>query len=92
MRRRQVLALMTGAAAALPLRTRAQPAPNRRVAILMLYAENDPQGQARAAAFKLGLESAGWTPGRNITVDYIWAFNRIGRTRSRPSCAGWRLT
>jgi putative ABC transport system substrate-binding protein len=76
MRRRQVLALVTGAVAALPLRAGAQPAPNRRVAILMLYAENDPQGQARAAAFRLGLENAGWTPGRNITVDYLWgAFN-----------------
>jgi putative ABC transport system substrate-binding protein len=36
----------------------------------------DPQGQARAAAFRQGLESAGWTIGRTITVDYVWgAFN-----------------
>jgi ABC-type uncharacterized transport system substrate-binding protein len=76
MRRRRALALISGAVAALPLRAGAQPARNRRVAVLMLYAENDPQGQARAAAFRLGLESAGWTPGRTITVDYLWgAFN-----------------
>jgi putative ABC transport system substrate-binding protein len=44
----------------------------RRVAVLMLYAESDPQGQARAAAFRQGLESAGWVAGRNIAVDYRW--------------------
>jgi len=72
MRRRRVLALIGGAVAALPLRVDAQPARPRRVAIVMLYAENDPQGQFRAAMFRQGLESAGWTPGRSITVDYIW--------------------
>ena len=61
MRRRRALTLIIGAVAALPLRAGAQPARNRRVAVLMLYAENDSQGQARAAAFRLGLESAGWT-------------------------------
>jgi putative ABC transport system substrate-binding protein len=44
----------------------------RRAAVLMLYAESDPQGQARAAAFRQGLESAGWVAGRNIAVDYLW--------------------
>jgi hypothetical protein len=44
----------------------------RRVALLVLYAENDPQGQARAAAFRQGLESSGWTIGRNVTVDNVW--------------------
>ena len=44
----------------------------RRVAVLMLYAESDPQGQVRAAAFRQGLESAGWVAGRNIAVDYLW--------------------
>jgi putative ABC transport system substrate-binding protein len=44
----------------------------RRVALLVLYAENDPQGQARAVAFRQGLERAGWTIGRTITVDYVW--------------------
>ena len=38
----------------------------------MLYAENDPQGQDRAAAFRQGLESAGWVTGRNVALDYIW--------------------
>jgi putative tryptophan/tyrosine transport system substrate-binding protein len=44
----------------------------RRVGVLMLYAESDPEGQARATAFRQGLERAGWAPGRNIAVDYLW--------------------
>jgi hypothetical protein len=32
----------------------------RRVAVLMLYAENDPEGQVRAAAFRQSVEKAGW--------------------------------
>ncbi|MBA3727251.1 MAG: ABC transporter substrate-binding protein [Armatimonadetes bacterium] len=73
MRRRKFLGLVGGAAASWPLAVRAQhPDRMRRVALLVLYAENDPQGQTRAAAFRQGLESAGWTIGRNITVDYVW--------------------
>jgi putative ABC transport system substrate-binding protein len=49
-----------------------QPARMRRVAVLMLYAEKDQEGQARATAFRQGLESAGWLAGRNIAVDYLW--------------------
>ena len=77
MQRREFLKLIGGAVATWPLAAGAQqPARIRRVAVLMLYAENDPQGQARAAAFRQGLESAGWVAGRNIVVDYLWgAFN-----------------
>src|SRR5262245_45132124 len=38
----------------------------------MQYAESDPQGQLRAAAFREGLQKAGWVDSRNITVDYLW--------------------
>jgi putative ABC transport system substrate-binding protein len=48
-----------------------QPARKPRIAVLMLYADDDPQGQARAVAFLQGLESAGWIPGRNIAVDFL---------------------
>jgi putative tryptophan/tyrosine transport system substrate-binding protein len=44
----------------------------RRVAVLMLYAEKDPEGQARARAFREGLESLGWVPGKTIALDLIW--------------------
>jgi putative ABC transport system substrate-binding protein len=38
----------------------------------MQYAESDPQGQLRAAAFREGLQKAGWVDGRNMIVDYLW--------------------
>jgi putative ABC transport system substrate-binding protein len=44
----------------------------RRVAVVMQYRDSDPQGQLRAAAFREGLEKAGWLSGRNISVDYLW--------------------
>ena len=36
----------------------------RRITVLMLYPEKDPEGQARARAFREGFESLGWTPAR----------------------------
>ena len=64
MRRRDFIAL--GAAAAWPLAARAQQQPDRarHIAVLMNNAEGDPEGQARAAAFRQGLEALGWTEGK----------------------------
>src|SRR3954451_25232099 len=59
MRRREFLTMIGGTVVAWPVAAAAQ-ARMRRVAVLMLYAESDPQGQVRAAAFRQGLESAGW--------------------------------
>jgi putative ABC transport system substrate-binding protein len=72
MRRREFITLL-GGAAGWPIAARAQ----RRermplVAVVMQYVESDPQGQLRAAAFRQGLEKAGWVAGRNISVDYLW--------------------
>lgn len=73
MRRREFITILGGAAAAWPLAVGAQQSARlRRVAVLMLYAQDDPLGQDRAAAFRQGLESAGWMAGRNIAVDYLW--------------------
>ena len=72
MRRREFI-LAVGGAAVWPLAARAQQRDRlRRVAVVMQYVENDPQGQLRAAAFREGLEKAGWVAGRNISVDYLW--------------------
>jgi putative ABC transport system substrate-binding protein len=74
MRRRNLLALIAGAAA---LRPRAGVAntPDRvqRVGMLIGYADNDPETQARLAAFRHGLETLGWTEGGNIRIDYRFA-------------------
>jgi putative ABC transport system substrate-binding protein len=75
MTRRKFITGVSGtlAAALLPPELRAQtPARMPRVAVLMLYGQEDPQGQLRAAAFRQGLESAGWMTGRNVDVEYLW--------------------
>src|SRR5258705_1754222 len=41
--------------------------------MLIGYAENDLETQARLAAFRQGLECLGWTEGRNGRVDYRFA-------------------
>jgi putative ABC transport system substrate-binding protein len=38
----------------------------------MIPAENDPNGQAYAGAFRDALRELGWTEGRNVLIDYRW--------------------
>ena len=67
MRRREFIILLGGAAAAWPLAARAQqPERMRRIGVLMSTAADDPEGQARIAAFLHGLQQLGWTDGRNV--------------------------
>src|SRR5437899_1925563 len=76
MRRRQFVTLLGGAAASCvswPLAARAQQADRlRRVGVFMDLAESDPEGQARVAAFRQGLQDLGWMEGRNVKLDYRW--------------------
>ena len=74
MRRREFITLLGGAAAAWPLAARAQQAERmRRIGVLMTTAADDPEGQARLAAFVQGLQQLGWTDGRNVRIDTRWA-------------------
>jgi putative ABC transport system substrate-binding protein len=60
--RRKFLATLGGAAAAWPLAARAQQAERvRRIGVLMNLSADDPEGQARLAAFLQGLQQAGWS-------------------------------
>ena len=80
MRRREFITLLGGAAVAWPLAARAQqPERMRRIGVLMNLAADDPEGQARLAAFLQGLQQLGWTDGRNVRIDYP-----LGRGRCRP--------
>jgi putative ABC transport system substrate-binding protein len=45
----------------------------RRIGVLMNSAADDPEGQARIAAFVQGLEQSGWSVGRNARIDIRWA-------------------
>jgi putative ABC transport system substrate-binding protein len=74
MKRREFITLLGGAAAGWPLAVRAQqPGQLRRIGMLIGYAENDPETQARLAAFRQGLEHLGWIEGRNVRIDYRFA-------------------
>jgi putative ABC transport system substrate-binding protein len=69
MKRRDFLPLL-GGAVAWPLAARAQqPARMRHVGVLMTTAADDPEGQARVAAFVQGLQQSGWTVGGNVRLD-----------------------
>jgi putative tryptophan/tyrosine transport system substrate-binding protein len=73
MKRRQFIAALGGAAVAWPLAVRAQQAERmRRIGMLVLYAEGDPTGQTRVAAFRQALQLSGWTEGHNVSIDYRW--------------------
>jgi putative tryptophan/tyrosine transport system substrate-binding protein len=73
MLRREFITLLGGAAAAWPLAAGAQQGERvRRIGIMPPGAENDPETQARLAAFRQGLEQLGWREGRDIRFEYRW--------------------
>jgi putative tryptophan/tyrosine transport system substrate-binding protein len=81
MRRREFITLL-GGAAAWPLAARAQQSDRmRRIAVLMNNAEDDPEGQTRAAAFRQGLQTLGWNEGKNLSIDWYWTAGDVGRVR-----------
>jgi putative tryptophan/tyrosine transport system substrate-binding protein len=74
MRRREFITLLGGAAASWPLAARAQQGERmRRIGVLMAQTANDPEGQARLAAFLQGLQELGWSVGRNMRIDIRWS-------------------
>ena len=83
MRRREFIGLLGGAAVSWPLGGRAQQAGYvRRIGFLLGLTENDPEGHARIVAFRQGLETLGWTEGRNVRIDYRFAGGHPERVRS----------
>ena len=40
--------------------------------MLLGLAADDPEGQARIAAFQQALQQLGWTDGRNVRIDIRW--------------------
>jgi putative ABC transport system substrate-binding protein len=73
MRRRDFITLLGGTAAAWPLAARAQLADRtRRIAVMMLFPEDNRFGREQADALRRGLQDLGWMDGRNIRIDFHW--------------------
>ena len=82
MRRREFITLLGGGAVAWPLAASAQQREKvRRIGVLMNTAADDPEGQARMAAFLQGLEPLGWSVGRNAQIDLRWGADDVDRER-----------
>ena len=63
-----------------PLAARAQHGERmRRIGVLMASTTDDPDSEARIAAFLQGLQQLGWTEGRNIKTDFRWAEGDVSR-------------
>jgi putative ABC transport system substrate-binding protein len=80
--RRHFVCLLGGAMAAWLPTARAQQAGHvRRLAVVTVNAENDPDGQLRVATFRQSLQQLGWIEGQNIRIDYRWGVGTPERAR-----------
>jgi putative ABC transport system substrate-binding protein len=74
MRRREFIAVVGGAAATWPLAVSGQQADQiRRIGLLMIIPEGDPQSRADRDALGLALHALGWIAGRNVDLDIAGA-------------------
>src|SRR5262245_58489490 len=82
MRRREFITLLGGAVAAWPLAAQAQQASGiRRIGVLSTLPADDPEWQARLAAFLQGLQELGWGVGRNVRIEYRLGADNAERLR-----------
>jgi putative tryptophan/tyrosine transport system substrate-binding protein len=82
--RRELIAAL-GVAATWPLVARAQQDQMRRIGVLSVFTESDPEPRAWIAAFEEGLQRLGWRRDRNIRIDYRWAGDRLDHLRTGPA-------
>jgi putative tryptophan/tyrosine transport system substrate-binding protein len=75
MNRRTFLGLVASARA-WPLAAPGQIRPMRakpRIGVLLLFARNDPEAEARIRAFEAGMQELGWAQSENIQIEYRFA-------------------
>ena len=86
MRRRELVTLIGGAAAAWPLAARAQqPDRIRRIGVLMGTSESDPNQEALVSAFTRSLADLGWKEGANIRIERRWGEGDLARVRTQAA-------
>jgi len=83
-KRREFITLLGGAAATWPLVARAQER-MRRLGVVLINAEGDPEGQARYSALRVQLHKLGWVEGSNIQIEIRWAAGNTDRMRAYGS-------
>ena len=82
MRRREFIGAL-GGAAAWPRVVTAQPATSpRRIGLVMVNGESDPDGHVRVKAFLHRLDELGWSEGRNLRIEYRWGAGEPDRARA----------
>src|SRR5215813_6069903 len=57
----------------------------RRVGVLLSQSPDDPEVQARVAAFRQALQQFGWTDGRDLHIDIRWAAGDVDRVRANAT-------
>src|SRR5205809_6203790 len=83
LRRREVVTLLGGAAAAWPLAARAQQGERvRRIGILMPFPPTNAEMQARVRAFREELRKRGWAASVNAQFDERWTSDNMDLIRS----------
>jgi putative ABC transport system substrate-binding protein len=81
LKRREFITLL-GGVAAWPVAARAQQRERmRRIGVLINRAADNPDGQARLAAFQQALQQLGWRDGRNVQIDIRWGEDDADRSR-----------
>src|SRR6516165_1905214 len=85
-RRRDVIKVMAGAAAAWPIAARAQPPDRARlIGVLLPIGKDDPEYQPWVAAFRAALQELGWVDGRNMRIDIHWATSDAAEIRRQAA-------
>jgi putative ABC transport system substrate-binding protein len=82
MKRREFILALGGAAASVPLASRAQQAAGMpRIGVLLANAKDHPLTAPSVAAFTKALQELGWTDGKNVRIHYRWAASDVERMR-----------
>ena len=84
--RREFISLLGGAAVSWPIAARAQQSERmRRIGSLRNLRADDPEAQARNAAFLQELAQRGWIVGRNVQIDSRWSAGDNERLRKHAA-------